>query len=381
MLPHRMKKNLLLLSAPLLLSSAPFLAHATVSLYGAVDTNLQWSQKKYSLEGARTKATRFGLDDGYIKSNIWGLKGTEKINKELDVFFNLENKFNLSDGSSKGIFTNKSFVGLRHKTWGSFSIGRQKSSSDEVLAVNMVRGMGKVSRAFGGSGVTADSLIKYQSPSINGLTLGISHARKGSVLRSDTHELENDFEHYTSVAARYQQGPWQLSASYDRKRGLDNKNHAKDFTLRGWVIGSVYDFEVVKLSLAYGRDYNGKFNNAGNIKNIGGENPKLGGKKVIGFYNRAGFKSKNYYVGISVPIEQWTWAASWTHTSSNMGALFYEETGRNLPTASQNIYATQLSYPLSKRTTVYAYGAYGTNLAYLKNLSAKEFGIGLSHRF
>src|SRR5690625_4945551 len=155
---------------------------------------------------------------------------------------------------------------MRHKTWGSFSIGRQKSSSDEVLAVNMVRGMGKVSRAFGGSGVTADSLIKYQSPSINGLTLGISHARKGSVLRSDTHELETDFEHYTSVAARYQQGPWQLSASYDRKRGLDNKNHAKDFTLRGWVIGSVYDFEVVKLSLAYGRDYNGKFNNAGNIK-------------------------------------------------------------------------------------------------------------------
>src|SRR5690625_7782294 len=97
MLPHRMKKNLLLLSAPLLLSSAPFLAHATVSLYGAVDNNLQWSQKKYTVEGARTKAKRSGLQDGYIKRNTCGRKGRETINKEHDVFFNRNNKFNLSD--------------------------------------------------------------------------------------------------------------------------------------------------------------------------------------------------------------------------------------------------------------------------------------------
>src|SRR5690625_7220738 len=103
----------------------------------------------------------------------------------------------------------------------------------------MVRGMGKVSRAFGGSGVTADSPIKYQSPRINGLTLGISHARKGSVLRSDTHELETDFEHYTSVTARYQQGPWQLPARYDSQPGSDHKNHANDLTIRCSVLGTV----------------------------------------------------------------------------------------------------------------------------------------------
>jgi len=64
-----------------------------------------------------------------------------------------------------------------------------------------------------------------------------------------------------------------------------------------------------------------------------------------------------------------------------MGGLFRSETGRSLPASSQNIYATQLTYPLSKRTTAYVYGAYGKNLAYLKNLTAKEVGVGLSHRF
>jgi len=376
----RLKQAVLLFTLPLLVSP-PALANAAVTLYGAVDANMQWSQRKYSLQDSTMKSTRLGLDDGYLKSNIWGFKGTETINPQLAVFFTLENKFSLSDGSSKGVFSKKSFVGLQHERWGTLSLGRQKSPSDEALAVNMVRGLGKVSRAFGGAGVTADNLIKYQSPRLGGLQLGLSHARKGRVLHSDTHLLETDFEHYSSIAADYQHGPWQLSASYDRKRGLDNKNRAKSFTLRGWVIGSVYDFKTFKIGLAYGRDNNGKFNTAGNIKNIGDIDPKLAGEKVIGFYDRAGFKSKNYYVGVSIPLQQWTWALSWTHTSSNMGKLFFHETGQTLPTGSQNIYATQLTYPLSKRTTAYAYGAYGENMAYLKNLTAKEFGVGLCHRF
>src|SRR5690625_7373799 len=93
-----------------------------------------------------------------------------------------------------------------------------------------------------------------------------------------------------------------MSASYDRKRGLDNNQRAQDFSLRGWTLGTVYDFDAFKLSLAYGRDYNGKFNTAGNIKNIGGTNPSLAGEELIGFYNRQGFKSKNYYVGMSMQI-------------------------------------------------------------------------------
>src|SRR5690625_259776 len=375
------KKAVAVASVPLSFLSAPSFSESTVTLYGAVDSNLQWSERKYSLDNVDIKSTRTGLNDGYLKSNIWGFKGTEKINQRLDVFFNLEGKFSLSDGTSKDMFNKKSFVGLRHEALGAFSLGKQKSSSDDFLAVNMVRGLGKISRAFGASGVKADNLIKYQSPQMGGLTLGASYARKGSVLRSDLHQLETDFQHYSSIAARYERGPWQLSASYDRKRGLDNNKHAENFTLRGWVVGTVYDFDVLKFSMAYGRDYNGKFNTAGSIKDIGGINPQLSGEELIGFYNRPGFKSKNYYVGVTVPIEQWKWALSWTLSSSNMGELFRSETGRSLPAGSQNIYATQLTYPLSKRTTAYVYGAYGKNLAYLKNLTAKEVGVGLSHRF
>lgn len=365
----------------LFLLSASSISAASVSLYGAVDSNLQWSEKKFSLHGENYKESRVGLDDGYIKSNVWGLKGSEEINPQLEVFFNLESKFSLSDGTSKDMFNKKSFLGLRHDAWGTLSLGKQKSSSDDFLPINTVRGLGKISRAFGASGVTADNLLKYESPEIAGLSLGVSYARKGSVVRSDIHQQETDFEHYSSFAAHYERGPWQISASYDRKRGLDDNKHSENFSLRGWVISTVYDFDLLELSLAYGRDYNGKFNTAGAIKSLEGIQPEIAGEQLIGFYNRPGFKSKNYYVGVSVPINQWKWGVSWARSSSNMGSLFFNETGHSLSTGKQDIFATQLTYPLSKRTTIYAYGAYGKNLAYLDKLTAKEFGVGLSHRF
>lgn len=365
----------------LFLAAMPVGSATTVTLYGAVDSNLQWGQQKYAGAGFDIQSTRTGLSDGYLKSNIWGLKGTEQINPQLTVFFNLENKFSLSEGTSGGMFNKKSFVGVRHERFGSLSLGRQKSSSDEFLAVNQVRGLGKISRAFGGAGVTSDNLFKYRSPDLAGWSFGLSHARKGSLLRSDIHHLETDFEHYSSIAAAYAQGPWQVSASYDRKRGLDENKQANDYTLRNWTLGSVYDFGAFKLSLAYGRDVNGKFNKAGNLKDIGTINPQVAGQKLIGFYQRQGFKSRNYYLGVSIPWQQMTWAFSWTRSSSNMGALFAQHTGQSLATGSQHIYAGQLTYPLSKRTTAYVYGAYGKNLAYLHRLTAKEVGIGLSHRF
>src|SRR5690625_1108595 len=177
---HPLKKAVVFFSLPLVFLSTPSFSESSVTLYGAVDSNLQWSQQKYSVDGVDIKSTRTGLNDGYLKSNIWGLKGTEQINPQLDVFFNLESKFSLSDGTSKSMFSKKSFMGLRHEGLGTLSLGRQKSSSDDFLAVNMVRGLGKVSRAFGGSGVTADNLLKYErdrkSTRLNSSHVAISYA-------------------------------------------------------------------------------------------------------------------------------------------------------------------------------------------------------------
>jgi len=61
------------------------------------------------------------------------------------------------------------------------------------------------------------------------------------------------------------------------------------------------DLKTFKLSLAYGRDYNGKFNTAGSIKNIGDTEPTVAGEKVIGFYDR---------VAVNTPLQQWNWALS-----------------------------------------------------------------------
>src|SRR5690625_7599098 len=94
---HPLKKAVVFFSLPLVFLSTPSFSESSVTLYGAVDSNLQWSQQKYSVDGVDIKSTRTGLNDGYLKSNILGFKCTEQINPQLDVFFNLGSKFSLTD--------------------------------------------------------------------------------------------------------------------------------------------------------------------------------------------------------------------------------------------------------------------------------------------
>src|SRR5690625_7732729 len=112
---HPLKKAVVFFSLPLVFLSTPSFSESSVTLYGAVDSNLQWSQQKYSVDGVDIKSTRTGLNDGYLKSNIWGVKGSEHITARLDVFFNVESKLSLWDGTSKSVFSKKSVMGLSHE--------------------------------------------------------------------------------------------------------------------------------------------------------------------------------------------------------------------------------------------------------------------------
>ncbi|MFA7528235.1 MAG: hypothetical protein WCZ18_11315 [Ottowia sp.] len=41
----------------------------------------------------------------------------------------------------------------------------------------------------------------------------------------------------------------------------------------------------------------------------------------------------------------------------------------------------QYKYALSKRTFLYAHGAYAKNLAYLRGFKGRELALGMQHRF
>src|SRR5690606_20421780 len=106
-----------------------------------------------------------------------------------------------------------------------------------------------------------------------------------------------------------------------------------------WSISGSYDFEIVKLALAYGQDRHGKMG-GGLSQGLVAVNP---------FSSAAwdDFKSNNYYVALSAPVAGGNVALSWAMSDSNFDDHYQE-------VEKQNVYHINYAYPLSKRTKVYA---------------------------
>lgn len=369
------------LLALLLMGSSAAWAADSVTLYGVVDSGLKYEQIRYQDGHFDTRASRFGVEDGYYKSSRWGLKGTEDLGGGLRALFLLETKFKTYDGTGKGGFTSKAFVGLSADSWGTLTFGRQKSASKDFHSPNTVKDIGKAKRAFGGHGITGNSLIKYVTPSVNGLQAGVSYSIQGTRTRGAGGLHNTDTENYLSAAVRYKAGPWNVAASFDRSRGLDDHKQAQDYAVKNWMLSGTYDFKVLKLALAYGQDRNGKLNRPAGIKDVAGTQPTLGGHNIIGAYNRDGFKSHNTYVGVAAPLGPGKLGLAWLRSSSNLDDVFYDHTGHGLRSQTQNIYAAQYTYPLSKRTLLYVHGSYATGMAYVRDLKGKAAGVGINHQF
>ena len=91
-----MKKTLL--AAALLGSfAASAFAAPSVTLYGIIDTGLNYTH--YRADDGNTASTdTFSMASGQSSSSRWGLRGDEKIGS-VTVGFNLENGFNSDEGT------------------------------------------------------------------------------------------------------------------------------------------------------------------------------------------------------------------------------------------------------------------------------------------
>ena len=368
-------------------------AETSVTLYGILDTGYGYSQYKYDHNNVNLKNTTSGLRDGFLSGNRFGLKGSEDLGDGLRAIFVLEQGFTIGNGepNSSKQFHRQAFVGLSSDNWGTFTMGRQYNFGDGYHDANFGSSFGDMDKAFGAKSVRVDKMFKYETPNFAGFQAGIGYAADGSVLRTNnalvttgsfdkvtglpkttTKEVTGDRSNYLTAGLKYSNGPIFAGATYDRVGGSGTGN---DFAVTNWMISGGYDFEVVKLGLGYGQDRNGKLNGMLGT-DFGGV---LGDTKAFGI---DGFKSHNYYVGLSAPLGGGTAVATWTRSSSNLDDAYADANpGKTLDTKAQNIYSLKYTYPLSKRTEVYAYGAYGTGVAYLDGLKAKEAGIGMRHKF
>ncbi|MGB3425467.1 MAG: porin [Castellaniella sp.] len=355
-------------------------AETSVTLYGILDTGYGYQNFKYDHDGADVRARSSGLRDGTFNGSRWGLKGAEDLGDGLRAIFQVEAHVNLGGqgGSAHSGFNRQSFVGLSSDSWGTFTMGRQYSAGTEVFQGPNGVNLGDADKVFGavglGGGTRVDNSFKYSTPDLSGFkaivlygTGGENGTKVGRVGDTST----SDRGTRASVGLSYTNGPIGVGASYDRQSQYGNDvlgNDRKAAT--SWVISGAYDFEVVKLSLAYGQDRHGKIGWNGSA-----------GEFITGFPNTANlsddFKSNNYHVGLSAPIGGGTLYAGWNYSTSNL------DHDDKLGDAAGSISAYQVNYlyPLSKRTSLYTYASYMKNVGYMKDLKGTEAGVGINHKF
>ncbi|HEX7387333.1 MAG TPA: porin [Castellaniella sp.] len=359
-------------------------AETSVTLYGILDTGYGYQNFKYDHTNSAGVATndtaRFsGMRDGFVNGNRWGLKGSEDMGNGLRAIFQLEQGFSIASGKvangpDNGVFNRQAFVGLASDQWGSLTMGKQYGAGVDTSAADEMNGLGDYDHVFGGVGLgnRVVNSFKYTTPTFSGFKAVVLYGTGGNgsgVLSERLNGVSQvDRGDQVSLGANYTNGPLAAAASYDRQ------SKAGTNALTSWTISGGYDFEVVKLSGMFGQDRNGKIGWGGDASNFV---PDIATSLTGLGAGYANFKSNNWSVTGSAPIGPGRLYLTYSGSHSNLGdADKWGSEAGNI-----NMYAAQYRYPLSKRTTVYAYGGYGTNLGYVKDLKGGEAGIGLNHKF
>ncbi|QQB35108.1 porin [Achromobacter deleyi] len=382
-----MKKTLL--AAALLAGFAGVAqAETSVTLYGIIDTGLGYN--KISGGTDAQNGSKIGMINGVQNGSRWGLRGSEDLGDGLRAVFQLESGFDSGNGSSAQggrLFGRQATVGLASDSWGQLDFGRQTNIASKYFGSIDPFGAG-FGQANIGVGLSAtntvryDNMVLYQTPSFSGFQFGIGYSfsaddtkdgrinqTTGVPTTSQTGFRTADNTRAITTGLRYVNGPLNVALSFDQLNASNKLSQATiDATPRQYTIGGSYDFEVVKLALAYARTTDGWF---------GSQDVKTAAS-TIGFGTNAfadGFKANSYLLGLSAPIGgASSLFGSWQRVSASGTQLTGDD-------ATMNVFNLGYTYDLSKRTNLYAYGSYAKNYAFLDGVKSTAVGVGLRHRF
>ena len=270
-----MKKTL---AAVAILGAFAGTALADVTVYGRIDTGLEYTHNKV----AGVKSDNFKLANGNHTGSRFGLKGSENING-LKVGFVLEGRYDSTNGKLKngdGFFNGETmaFVG---GDYGTLYAGRINSLLSDGGSIQMTGGIANAFDAGGfgpgfsngiGKNTRYDKTIAYKTPVLSGFQVGV---QASSV---DTTGGSSKANRYFAVAANYKAGNFAalLGAEYMNKQSAFDKvaatwntpakpAHVDDvddpFTV---VAGGSYNFGFVKpyVSVAYFKHMDLSFNDS-----------------------------------------------------------------------------------------------------------------------
>jgi predicted porin len=355
------KQHLLAASAAAGLSIAASAAHAqsSVTLYGIMDAGLEFTNHAAPEGGNAVR-----LKSGNKNTSRWGLRGVEDLGGGLKAVFRLESGIDLANGGlddgPDSIFGRRATIGLKGR-WGELTLGRNFTTTYDYMLQFDPMGYAQnyswatASTATGGR---KDGLFTRSSNAVRydgeygGFKFGAMYGFgniAGSVKASSKYD----------VALGYESGRFAAVVTFDRQNGAgDNVTPADPVDyIQGIHAGLSYDFGNLKTMAGY-RNYRRTYHTTAATQ-----------------------LSDMYWVGGSYQF---------TPTFSLIGAVYHQDL-KGGTDADPTLVSLRAQYALSKRTVLYAAGAFalakhGRNVSVSRDVAgyaSTQVGVtaGIQQRF
>ncbi len=249
-----MKKSLIALAV--LAVSGAAMAQSSVTLYGIVDAYVGSTKDTTAGAGNTAKSataqSQSVVNSGGLKSNRWGLRGSEDLGNGLKASFKLEQRFKSDDGSLDGVnFKGESSLSLEGG-FGKLTVGRASPVYDDlrdgtnpIADTNLSPVEDAIKEVQGDYSSTWDNSVTYRSPSFSGFSAGLSLGLGEN--KSNTVDASQN----TAFTVQYKNGPLLVGYGYQNEE-TQNGTGMNDKTFN--LLAASYDFGVAKLVGGYQSD-------------------------------------------------------------------------------------------------------------------------------
>ncbi|MCG5076282.1 porin [Paraburkholderia tagetis] len=343
-------KKYLSVGLPLVLLAGGAHAQSSVTLYGVVDLGIDYANNVVSANNGQAVAGSGGrlvqIQSGVPLGSRWGLKGTEDLGAGLSAIYRLESGFDAANGQAGGglAFSRNAYVGIQSVQYGTLTLGRQWDANVDLLESFTLNGQ------YGGwyfahpndmdnldNGFSVPNAIKYASPTMAGITFEGHYSPGGHAGAFSTDST-------WSAAIAYAGGAFGAGVGYLHVD--DPVTAVAGYTSGGGFTNAIYGDALARARsqsvLAAGASYT------------------LGSLKVSADFSDTAFRSA--LGGGDMTFQNYEISGTYSVTSALLlGAGFTYTIGHahasdTTPKYQQvNLIA---QYALSKRTSVYAMGAF-----------------------
>ncbi len=376
-------------------------AQDNLVVYGVIDIGLQYATVNQTRNNAIQSNQFFGIASGVQNGSRFGLSGTHEMGSGFQTVFTLENGFDASNGAAQQggrLFGRQSTVGIKNSSLGQLDIGRQINlASNYFLPIDpFIEGFGQanIGASFGSANtVRYSNMLLLQAKATQALTIGVGYsfaaemtsiyAGNGSCVESSCVAINQASQFQTNnnlraltLGAQYSSGPLFLAIAYDQLRGPDNiPDGPPKPNPTAWLAGGAYNFNVIKISFAYGQSRNGAWNGQPAGTGATPNSPLADSTLGSGAIFLPGAAANSMMLGMTVPLGQASIVAS-VQRLQPVGDVI-----PNSLTAPQMIYSAAYLYNFSRRTNLYTYASYGNNYAAIQTAQSTVVGVGIRHQF